>query len=370
LNRGFRIQYSSALGPYEGALLFGAKVNVDLVKAAAFDSVYMNALAGVDFGGAAGGSDFDPSNKSEAELQRFCQSFMTELSKYVGPDLDFPSMGMGVGEREIGYLYGQYKRINMTGAQKGRGVLWGGQVAWPQAYGWGVAHFAARLVKDKLKGDLEGKRCLITGSGVVACALAEKLLEFGAIPITFSDTSGHIYEPSGMDASKLDTIKKIKADRGARLGRYIVTSTTAKYSEPENIFSIPCDICIPCAYPNEIDESAAQLLAENGCKAIIEGASMPCTPSALAEFRRRSIPHAPYKMTLSAGAVSSGGALENRKFKNAEELDTALKETVDHVYTKVIRTATEFNVRGDLQGGAQIAGFLKVANVMASHGAV
>lgn len=369
MNRGIRIQYSSTLGPYEGSLHFGPNVDTDFVKAVSFDTLGMNAVAGMDFGGAAGGADFDPSNKSEAEIQRFCQSFMTELSKHIGPDHDMPSMGIGVGEAEIGYMYGQYKRIKDIGAKQGSGFLWGGRVPWRFAYGHGVAHFAERMLRDK-KETLQGKRVLITGSGNIALGVAERLLQFGAIPITFSDSSGHIYEQDGIDASKLATIKHIKSERGARLGRYIVASTTAKYSDPEDIFSIPCDICIPCGPSQEVTDSVAQTLIENGCKAIVEGGSSPCTPDAIVTLRRNGILFAPYKATLSAGAVTSGGALQSSSITTAEDLDRALADTVDRVYSKVQRTASEFNTRGDLLAGTHIAGFIKVANGMMAHGAV
>jgi len=265
--------------------------------------------------------------------------------------------------------YGQYKRIKDIGAKHCSGFLWGGRVPWRFAYGHGVAHFAERMLRDK-KETLEGKRVLITGSGTLALGVAERLLQFGAIPITFSDSSGHIFEENGIDASKLATIKHIKSERGARLGRYIVASTTVKYSEPANIFSIPCDLCIPCGPSQEVTADMAQMLIDNGCKAIVEGGSSPCTPEAITTLRRNGILFAPYKATLAAGGITSGGALQSNPINSPEELDAALAAKVDRVYNKVQKTAQEFNTRGDLLAGTHIAGFIKVAEGMQAHGAV
>jgi glutamate dehydrogenase (NADP+) len=230
VNRGIRIQYSSALGPYEGPTSFSSRINFSNCKANAFDIMFTNALSGKNLGGAYGGADFNPYNKSENEIQRFAQSYMTELSKYIGPDIDLPGMGEGCGPTEIGYLYGQYKRINQHCGQNGKGLLWGGSPGPAvHAQGMGIAYFAKKMLADK-GTSLEGKRCLITGSNSTALALAEKLVELGAIPLTFSDTSGFIYEPTGFDAAKVKTVQKIKAERGARVGRYIIASTAAKFN--------------------------------------------------------------------------------------------------------------------------------------------
>jgi len=272
---------------------------------------------------------------------------------------------------KVGYLYGQYKRINQISAFKGRGLLWGGAVPFPQAPGYGVVHFAEHLLKAAKKDSLRGKRVLITGSGAVALAVAEKVLMFGGIPITLSDSSGHVYEEGGIDASKLGTLKKIKSDRGARIGRYIVSSTTAKYSEPENIFAIPCDVCIPCSgLTNEIGEVEAQLLADHGCSAVIEGSNMPSSPAAILAYKKRGLLFAPYKATLAVSAVATGGVLGEVPMKTVEELDASLDAMAACVYDKIKATAKEFNTRGDLNAGAQIAAFVKVADVMMAHGAV
>jgi len=370
LNRGFRCQYSSTLGPYDGGIHFGKQVTTDSVKASAFDALCANSLSGLHAGAASGGADFDPSNKSEGEIQRFCQSYMTELAKYIGDGVDMPSMGNGVGPREIGYLYGQYNRLAGRSSAKGKGMMWGGLVPWKQATGSGVAHFAARLLADK-KESLAGKRVLLTGSGEVALACAEQVLALGGIPVTLSDSSGHIYEEHGIDKAKLTTLKKIKADRGARIGRYIVASTTAKFSDPVNIFTVPCDVCIPCSgKTNEIGEAEATLLADHGCTAVIEGSNMPCTPEAITVLRKRGIHFGPYKASLAVGTVANGHNLAERPLTTAAELDEALAERADLVFKKIKNTAKEFNTRGDLHAGANIAAFIKVARGMEAHGAV
>eukprot|EP00904_Undaria_pinnatifida_P010369 jgi/Undpi1/6462/HiC_scaffold_20.g08941.m1 len=369
MNRGFRIQYSSALGPYEGGLHFSGGMSSDVCKALGMETVFANALTGCNLGAAAGGADFNPHNKSEAEIQRFCQSYMTELTKYIGPDLDMPSMGYGVGLQEVGYLYGQYKRINDHVAQRGRGVLWGGTHFYPEAAGYGVVEFAKCVLEDK--GDtLKGKRCLITGSGKVAVHVAEKLLHFGAIPLTFSDSSGHIYEPEGIDPAKLRTIVKIKSERGARVGRYIIASTTAKYQDPEKMFDIPCDMVFPCSHRNEIDEAAATLLADTGCGTVIEGANGPCTKAAKNVFRKRGLVFAPHVATLAGSGIVSGLSLATNPLGAKENIHDRVAEQMAMVFNDVKATATEFNVRGDYGAGASISGFMKVADVMLAHGAV
>lgn len=369
MNRGYRVQYSSALGPYEGGLHLHGGMSSDGYKALGMENVFCNALTGCNLGAAAGGADFNPHDKSEAEIQRFCQSFMTELTKYIGPDLDMPSMGYGVGLPEVGYLYGQYKRINDHVAQRGRGVLWGGAHFYPETSGFGVVEFAKCILADK--GDtLEGKRCLITGSGKVAVHVAERLLQLGAIPLTFSDSSGHIYEPDGIDQAKLRTIVKIKSERGARVGRYIIASTTAKYQEPENIFDIPCDLVFPCSHRNEIDEAAATLLADNGCSAVIEGANRPSTKAAKAVFRKRGLVLAPHVATLAGSGIVSGLALATNPMGAKETIHERVADQMAMIFDDVKATATEFNARGDYGAGATISGFMKVADVMLAHGAV
>jgi glutamate dehydrogenase (NADP+) len=400
MNRGYRIQYSSSLGPYFGPLHFGYHVNDSVMKSLAFDSLFSNAVTGYDLGAAAGGSDFNPIDKSEGEMQRFCQSYMTELAKYVGPDQDFPTMGMGVGPEEMGYMYGQYKRINVKASASGKLFLSPEQsevslshwllrscvtkslfdttvssivlltyiatyyyivISILQAPGYGVAHFANEMLKDK--GDsLKGKRCLIIGSGRLARHLAAKLLQYGAIPLTFSDPSGHVYEPDGVSEGQLKVINKIKAERGALLGRYIISSTTAKFNDPESILDIPCDLCFPCGAMNEIDAAAVSKLADNGCQGVIEGGHSTVTASGRKKLKKRGMLHGPSNMTLTGSAVSHAIGMG--------ATDEELAENVARIYQDVKSTATEFNARGDLFAGTNIRGFLRISNVMMTHGAV
>mmetsp|Transcript_15687 Transcript_15687/g.32989 ORF Transcript_15687/g.32989 Transcript_15687/m.32989 type:complete len:511 (+) Transcript_15687:180-1712(+) len=358
LNRGFRIQYSSALGPYEGPLHLGAHVNGGLIKALGFDNVFSNGLTGYDVGSSVGGSDFNPFDKSETEVQRFCQSYMTELAKYVGPDLDHPTMGMGVSEREMGYLHGQYKRINVKSTSSGVPFMTRKDSHVP---GHAVVLFAKEMLKDRNQS-LMGKRCLILGSGKNARSVAAKLLEFGAIPLTFSDESGHVYEPNGIDESKLKTISNIKEERGAMLGRYVISSTTAKFNEPGSIFDIPCDLCFPCGKIKTVDTDAVTKLADNGCMGVIEGGHKQVTLEGRHVLKSRGVMYGPHIVTLTGANIVHG---HGHNLSN-EDLESEVKR----IYNDVKIAATEFNARGDLFAGGSMVGFLRVANAMLSHGAV
>eukprot|EP00596_Hydrurales_sp_CCMP1899_P002281 CAMPEP_0119051166 /NCGR_PEP_ID=MMETSP1177-20130426/72871_1 /TAXON_ID=2985 /ORGANISM="Ochromonas sp, Strain CCMP1899" /LENGTH=505 /DNA_ID=CAMNT_0007030283 /DNA_START=119 /DNA_END=1636 /DNA_ORIENTATION=- len=373
VNRGYRVQYSSALGPYSGGTSFSSRVNMSMMKAAGFDSTFTNALGNKNIGGAYGGADFDPYTKSETEIQRFCQSYMTELSKYIGTDVDLPGLGEGVNATEIGYMYGQYKRINQHCGQFGKGLLWGGSPAYKEATGYGIVYFAKKMLADKGLS-LEGKRCLITGSGRSSQAVAEKLVDLGAIPITFSDSSGFIYEPNGFDSAKVKTVSKIKSERGARVGRYIIASTAAKFNEPANIFDIPCDLVFPLSnHPGlRLSETSVKALSNNGCMGIIEGGSQGMRVSACAAAKKRGMMHAPYKATTVGGSIFNGLTLEREPIQTniGETMDSRVEEAMGKVYEECKSTAKEFNIRGDLNAGANIASFLKVADVMLAHGSV
>lgn len=358
MNRGYRFQYSSSLGPYEGALHFGSHVNTNTLKSLAFDAVFSNGLTGYTIGAAVGGSDINPFDKSEAEMQRFCQSYMTELAKYIGPDIDVPFMGMGVGEKEFGYLFGQYKRINIKSSSDGRPFL---SASCPEAPGAGVVHFAKEMLKDK-NDSLSGKRCLIIGSGKVARSVAMKLLEYGAIPLTFSDSSGHVYEPDGIDESKLKTIDKIKEERGALLGRYIIASTTAQFNDPTSILDIPCDLCFPCAAMNDVTENAINALADNGCIGVIEGGYSTVTEGGREILKKRGLMYGPYTMTMTGSAIKS--------VLKPNAGDEAFQMEIARIYKDAKRAAQEFNARGDLYVGAKITAFMRVADAMLAHGAV
>lgn len=358
LNRGFRIQYSSSLGPYEGPLHLGPHLNGGLVKALGFDNVFSNALTGYDVGSSVGGSDFNPFDKSEAEVQRFCQSYMTELAKYVGPDVDHPTMGMGVAEKEMGYMLGQYKRIEARSTSSGVPFMTKKD---SQVPGHAIVLFAKEMLKDKNQS-LMGKRCLILGSGKNARAVASKLLEYGAIPLTFSDESGHVYEPTGIDESKLRTIDKIKSDRGATLGRYVISSTTAKFNEPGSVFDIPCDLCFPCGPIKSVNTDAVTKLADNGCLGVIEGGHKNVTIGGRQALKSRGVMYGPHIVTLTGCNIchAHGHTLPGDR----------LEEEVRRIYNDVKTTATEFNARGDLFAGGSMVGFLRVANAMLAHGAV
>jgi len=370
VNRGYRVQYSSALGPYEGGLSFSEDVNLSTMKAAAFDSTFSNALSRVNLGGAYGGADFVPFNKSETEIQRFCQSYMTELSKYIGPDTDLPGMGDGVTAAETGYLYGQYKRLNDHYGQLGKGLLWGGAPTYFSAQGYGAVQFAKYMLKDK-DISLEGKRCIVTGSHYVALAVAEKLIEFGAIPVTFSDSSGFIYEPTGFDSAKLKTIKKIKSERGARVGRYIIASTSAQFNDPESIFDIPCDLIFSCSKYNIINEAAVTKLSNKGCKGIIECTNQTVDSAGIVAMKKRNMLHGPYRAaTCGAGLVNGLSLEQNEELIKQKGFDSYIDEGMRNIYEEVKATAKEFNTRGDLNAGTNIASFIRVADVMVTHGSV
>jgi len=354
LNRGFRMQYNSALGPFAGTLNFSPLLTHSNVHALAFDTIFSNAVTGYELGGAAGGSDFNPLDKSDAELQRFCQSFATELAKYIGPEQDIPFVGVGCGKEEMGYIYGQYKRIKPTG-----NFMYNSDML--QAPGFTVVHFADRMLQDR--GDsLQGKRILITGSDRTARSVAKKCLDYGAIPITMSDQSGHIYEPDGFPDGKLATLNKILDERGALLGRYVISSTTAEFNHPKNLFDIPCDICIPCGPMKELDKDQVNALADQGCKFVIEGGQSCVTPTARQILRKRGLIYGPHTMTMAGPAITYN--------LGSGATDDDLKKEVDRIYKEVKMTAAEFNSHRDLYSGSIIAGFLRVANNMMLHGAV
>lgn len=293
---------------------------------------------------------------------------MTELSKYIGPDTDLPGMGEGVGPSEIGYLYGQYKRINNHCGQIGKGLLWGGFPVHQQAMGYGIVAFARRMLADK-NIKLEGKRCLITGSDSTALYVAEKLIEHGAVPISFSDISGHILESSGFDLAKFKTMERIKLERGARVGRYIMASTSARFNEPENLFSVPCDLVFACSSLRKVEEGDIAILAAGGCQAIIEGVQQAMTPQAITAAKKRGMSIAPYRATTIGASLVNGHTISEHPV-SAESLSSRVDTAVDGVYEEIKATAKEFNARGDLMAGTNIAAFLRVANIMLSHGSV
>jgi glutamate dehydrogenase (NADP+) len=393
VNRGYRVQYSSTLGPYMGGLRFQKELSHSTVKSLAFDNIFSNALCGT-IGAAAGGSDFDPRNKSEAEIMRFCQSFMTGMvaNVGVGAGRDLPGVGIGVGKREVSYLYGQYKRItHMADSQ----LLWGGNQVFPEATGYGVAHFANHILKARGES-LEGARCLITGTGNVALNLAKKLAKLGARSVTLSDSSGYVYLPSGLNTRQIGRLMKIRDDhengfrtqdmnwaKGGPADLNLLEST--KFGPLQDIWDVKCDYAFPCATQNELGADAARRLVENGCKAVFEGASMPCTSEAIGILKQGRVLFGPNK-AVNAGGVSTPGLLAKAQRRMMEEdfedengvvsvarqdfYDSEVDQFMQRIGNRILRTCDQFRLGSDLEAGANIYGFLKVANAMTRQGSV
>ena len=372
VNRGFRIQFNSAIGPYKGGLRFHPSVYEGIIKFLGFEQVFKNSLTGLPIGGGKGGSDFDPKGKSEGEVMRFCQSFMTELYKYIGKDEDVPAGDIGVGAREIGYLYGQYKRITglYEGVLTGKGLTYGGSLARKEATGYGLCYFTDAMLRDAGRS-FEGARVIVTGSGNVAIYACEKATELGARVIAMSDSDGYIVDEDGID---LPALKEIKEVRRARIREYVATHPKAVYTEGCcGIFTVPCDIALPSATQNEIDATSAEALVRGGVYAVAEGANMPSTPEAIEVFRRAGVLFAPAKASNAGGVATS--ALEmtqnsERLSWTFEEVDGKLKGIMENIYHTAAQPAKEYGAPGDLITGANIAGFLKVADAMMAQGAV
>ncbi|CAM9143066.1 unnamed protein product [Sphacelaria rigidula] len=369
VNRGYRFQYSRSLGPYAGPLHFHKDLTAAHVKAHAFDLVLSNSLSGIKVGASVGGADFNSHDKSEAEVQRFCQAFMSAMTKHIGPEIDFPSMGSCVGGPEIGYLYGQYKRMSVDASPIGQGLLWGGAVPHPECAGYGVVYFAEKAMRGRGES-LRGKRCIITGSGKVALYAAEKLLELDAIPVTFSDSSGHVFEPKGFDAEKFKKVVKIKEERGARVGRYIVASPTAKYNEPASVFDAPCDVAFLCATSEELKPEDVEKLVAAGCKTVVDGAYRPVSTAAAKALKKAGVFHVPYRGTMLGAALGGGRQMIKNPLQPGETMDDRLERKMDEVYEVSTSIAREFNLQGNLDKGCAIAGFLRVGRAMMAHGAV
>ena len=372
VNRGFRIQFNSAIGPYKGGLRFHPSVYEGIIKFLGFEQIFKNSLTGLPIGGGKGGSDFDPKGKSNGEVMRFCQSFMTELYKYVGKDEDVPAGDIGVGAREIGYLYGQYKRITglYEGVLTGKGLTYGGSLARKQATGYGLCYFADAMLKDNGKS-FEGKTVVISGSGNVAIYACEKATTLGAKVIAMSDSNGYIVDENGID---LDAVKQLKEVERKRIKEYVATHPTATYTEGcSGIWTVRCDIALPCATQNEINEESAKALVANGVMAVAEGANMPSTPEAVAVFQSAGVLFAPAKASNAGGVATS--ALEmtqnsERLSWSFEEVDEKLHGIMVNIYNNAAAAAKKYGMEGNLVAGANIAGFLKVADAMMAQGAV
>jgi len=373
VNRGYRVQYSSALGPYKGGLRFHPTVTESVVKFLGFEQVFKNALTTLPMGGGKGGCDFDPKGKSEAEVVRFCQSFMTELSHYIGRLTDVPAGDIGVGGREIGYMFGQYKRMTRLyeGVLTGKGMTWGGSLIRPEATGYGCVFFARCAIESR-GGTLEGARCAISGAGNVAQYTAEKLLQLGAIPVSFSDSSGTIHEPNGFTKANLDDLMHIKNVRRERIRTYVSEcSTTAVFKRNVRPWDIPCDYAFPSATQNEVSGDDAKTLVKNGCKGVFEGANMPCAPEAIPVFQDAKIIFAPGKAANAGGVAVSGLEMaQNASMINWERdvVENKLLDIMTSIHTQCEDAAETYGRKGDLKFGANVAGFLKVATAVQEQG--
>ena len=372
VNRGFRVEYNSAIGPYKGGLRFHPSVNLSVIKFLGFEQIFKNSLTGLAMGGGKGGSDFDPKGKSDAEIMRFCQSFMTELYRHIGADTDVPAGDIGVGGREIGYMYGQYKRITneFTSVLTGKGIPYGGSLARTEATGYGLVYFADNMIKAKGKS-FEGAKVLVSGSGNVALYAAQKAVSLGATVLAMSDSTGYVYDPNGIDVEVMRQLKEVERQR---IHVYADRVKTAQFHEGcKNIWSIPCDIALPCATQNELDEEAAKTLVKNGCFAVAEGANMPSTLEATNVFIENKILFAPGKASNAGGVAVSGLEMAQNASRLAwsfERVDEELKNIMKNIYQNASNAAKEFGFEDNLVVGANIAGFIKVADAMLAQGIV
>ena len=370
VNRGYRVQFSSAIGPYKGGLRFHPSVNLSVIKFLGFEQIFKNSLTGLPMGGGKGGSDFDPKGKSDAEVMRFCQSFMTELQRHIGPDTDVPAGDIGVGGREIGYLFGQYKRLRneFTGVLTGKGVSAGGSLARTEATGYGLCYFADEMLRAAGKS-FKGQNVVISGSGNVATYANQKATQLGATVVAMSDSGGYIYDPNGIDYK---IIKEIKEVRRARISAYLEYVPGARYVEGcRDIWSVPCAIALPCATQNELDLDAARTLVEHGCFAVAEGANMPCTLEAVAFLQSSGLLFSPAKASNAGGVATSGLEMSQNSIRmpwTFEEVDEKLHTIMRNIYRNAAQAAEEYGVPGNLVAGANIAGFLKVADAMLWQG--
>ncbi len=372
INRGFRVQFSSAIGPYKGGLRFHPSVYEGIIKFLAFEQIFKNSLTGLPIGGGKGGSDFDPKGKSDTEVRRFCQSFMSELFKYIGPDTDVPAGDIGVGGREIGYMFGQYKRLSneFTGVLTGKGLAYGGSLVRTEATGYGLCYFTENMLRDAGKS-FDGARVAISGSGNVAIYACEKATQLGGKVVTLSDSNGFIYDKNGID---LACVKQLKEVERKRIREYLISHPDAEYYEGcARVWQIPCDIALPSATQNEIDEASAKALVKNGCFAIAEGSNMSSTPQAVEVFQSAGVLYAPGKAANAGGVATSALEMSQnsmRYFWSFEEVDCKLRTIMTDLYRNVSSAAAEYGAPGDFVTGANVAGFLKVADSMLAYGLV
>lgn len=373
VNRGFRVQFNSAIGPYKGGLRFHPSVNASIIKFLGFEQIFKNSLTGQPIGGGKGGSDFDPKGKSDREVMKFTQSFMTELSKYIGPDTDVPAGDIGVGAREIGYMFGQYKRLvggNEAGVLTGKGLTYGGSLTRTEATGYGLVYFTQEMLKTKGES-FTNKTVVVSGSGNVSIYAIEKAQQLGAKVVACSDSNGYVYDKDGIN---LDTVKRIKEVERKRISEYVKEHPTAQYVEGcQNIWTIPCDIALPCATQNEINEEAAKTLVANGVKYVAEGANMPSTLEAIEVYLSNDVYFGPAKAANAGGVAVSALEMAQNSARLAwtfEEVDTKLQTIMTNIYNNSVKAAEEYGHTGNLVVGSNIAGFLKVADTMIAHGVV
>ncbi|MDA9176545.1 NADP-specific glutamate dehydrogenase [Flavobacteriaceae bacterium] len=373
VNRGYRVQMNSAIGPYKGGLRFHPTVNLSILKFLALEQVFKNSLTTLPMGGGKGGSDFDPKGKSDGEVMRFCQSFMTELYRYIGPNTDVPAGDMGVGGREIGYMFGQYKKLKkeFTGVLTGKGLSWGGSLIRPESTGYGTVYFAENML-NHVSNSIKGKTVVISGSGNVAQFAAEKCIQLSAKVISMSDSSGTVYDSDGIDTEKLNFIMDLKNVKRGRINEYVYKYPNAVFFKNKTPWEIKCDIALPCATQNELNENDAENLIKNGCICVSEGANMPCEPDAIKIFKQNKILYAPGKASNAGGVAVSGLEMAQNSLRyswSREEVDSKLKEIMKDIHNSCLIHGQEKNYV-NYEKGANIAGFIKVADAMLAQGVV
>tara|TARA_R110002033_G_scaffold63979_2_gene114986 strand:- start:4037 stop:5380 length:1344 start_codon:yes stop_codon:yes gene_type:complete len=374
VNRGYRVQMNSAIGPYKGGLRFHPTVNASILKFLAFEQVFKNSLTTLPMGGGKGGSDFDPKGKSDNEIMRFCHAFMTELFRHIGHNTDVPAGDIGVGAREIGFMFGMYKKLNntFTGVLTGKGASWGGSLIRPEATGYGNVYFAQNMLQRN-EDSFDGKTVVISGSGNVAQYAAEKAIELGAKVLTLSDSGGYIYDEAGIDTDKLKHVMYLKNEKRGRISEYLETYPNAKYVAGERPWSVKCDIALPCATQNELNGEEAKQLIGNGCICVSEGANMPSTPDAVHEFQKAKILFAPGKASNAGGVATSGLEMSQNSLRlswSREEVDSKLKDIMEDIHDSCVEYGLNEDGSIDYIKGANIAGFVKVADAMLAQGVV
>ena len=371
VNRGYRVQFNSAIGPYKGGIRFHPSVNPSIIKFLGFEQTFKNSLTGLPMGGGKGGADFDPTGKSDGEIMRFCQSFMTELSKHIGQFTDVPAGDLGVGAREVGYMFGQYKRLRneFTGVLTGKGVGWGGSLARTEATGYGLCYFTQEALKNLKNDSFEGKRVIVSGTGNVGIFACEKAIQLGAKVVGVSDVSGYVSEPEGID---LELFKKVKLGEHKLVKDYAALRPNAKFDPNyKDLWTVPCDIALPCATQNELDGDGARALVANGCSVMFEGANMPSTPEAIQILQDAGVLYGPSKAANAGGVATSGLEMSQNSLRlswSFEEVDERLQTIMKQIYKSAYDASVECGVPGNLMVGANVAGFLKVANAMVAQG--